>query len=44
LGDAVPGDERWPRGEFIVQSREDRGLPVWTAQDRSIKDTGVVLW
>jgi primary-amine oxidase len=37
-------EERWPCGEFVVQSREDRGLPVWTAQDRSIQDTDIVLW
>ena len=36
--------ERWPCGEFVVQSRDDRGLPVWTAQNRSIEDTDVVLW
>jgi primary-amine oxidase len=37
-------DERWPCGEFVVQSLDDRGLPAWTAQDRSIEDTDVVLW
>ncbi|MGD9529775.1 primary-amine oxidase [Pseudonocardia sp.] len=37
-------DERWPCGEFVNQSAEDTGLPVWTAQDRSIDDTDVVLW
>ena len=37
-------EERWPCGEFVVQSREDRGLPVWTAQNRPIEDTDVVLW
>jgi primary-amine oxidase len=37
-------DERWPCGEFVVQSLEDRGLPAWTARDRSIEDTDVVLW
>jgi primary-amine oxidase len=37
-------EERWPCGEFVVQSRDDRGLPVWTAQNRSIQDTDVVLW
>jgi primary-amine oxidase len=37
-------DERWPCGEFVVQSREDRGLPAWTALDRSIEDTDIVLW
>jgi primary-amine oxidase len=37
-------DERWPCGEFVVQSDEDAGLPVWTAANRSIEDTDVVLW
>jgi primary-amine oxidase len=37
-------EERWPCGEFVVQSHDDRGLPVWTAQNRSIQDTDVVLW
>jgi primary-amine oxidase len=37
-------DERWPCGELVVQSEEDRGLPAWTAQNRSIEDTDVVLW
>jgi primary-amine oxidase len=37
-------DERWPCGEFVVQSEQDRGLPVWTAQNRSIENTDVVLW
>jgi primary-amine oxidase len=37
-------EERWPCGEFVVQSREDRGLPIWTSQDRSTQDTDIVLW
>lgn len=37
-------DERWPSGEFVVQSVDDDGLPAWTAQDRSIENTDVVLW
>jgi primary-amine oxidase len=37
-------DERWPCGEFVNQSAEDEGLPVWTAADRSIDNTDVVLW
>jgi primary-amine oxidase len=37
-------DERWPCGEFVVQSDVDTGLPVWTAQDRSIEHTDIVLW
>jgi primary-amine oxidase len=37
-------EERWPCGEFVVQSRADRGLPAWTAGNRSIENTDVVLW
>ncbi|HEX3976583.1 MAG TPA: primary-amine oxidase, partial [Solirubrobacteraceae bacterium] len=37
-------EERWPCGEFVVQSHDDRGLPVWTAANRSIEDTDIVLW
>jgi primary-amine oxidase len=37
-------NERWPCGEFVVQSDQDSGLPVWTAQNRSIDNTDVVLW
>ena len=37
-------DERWPCGEFVVQSEEDSGLPAWTAANRPIENTDVVLW
>ncbi len=37
-------NERWPCGEFPVQSEEDAGLPSWTAANRSIENTDVVLW
>jgi len=37
-------DERWPCGEFPNLSEEDSGLPVWTARDREIENTDVVLW
>ncbi len=37
-------EERWPCGEFVNQGGEDSGLPVWTAGNRSIEDTDVVLW
>jgi primary-amine oxidase len=37
-------DERWPCGELPTQAAEDRGLPAWTAADRPIEDTDVVLW
>jgi primary-amine oxidase len=36
--------ERWPCGEFPNLSAADRGLPAWTAADRPIADTDVVLW
>ena len=36
--------ERWPCGEFPNLSSADYGLPAWTAQDRPIEDTDVVLW
>lgn len=37
-------DERWPAGEFVNQSGPGRGLPEWTATNRSIDNTDVVLW
>ena len=37
-------DERWPCGEMPTQSTSDTGLPVWTARNRPIEDTDVVLW
>ncbi len=37
-------DERWPAGEFVNQSVRDTGLTRWTAADRSIENTDVVLW
>jgi primary-amine oxidase len=36
--------ERWPCGEFPNLSAADSGLPAWTARDRPIEDTDVVLW
>lgn len=37
-------EERWPCGEFVNQSNHDHGLPAWTAANRSIENTDVVLW
>jgi len=37
-------DERWPCGDFPVQSEHDSGLPIWTRADRPIENTDVVLW
>jgi primary-amine oxidase len=36
--------ERWPCGDFPNLSEHDTGLPAWTAQDRPIENTDVVLW
>ena len=44
LGDAVAGRRCWPCGEFPTLSAADTGLPRWTAADRPIADTDVVLW
>jgi primary-amine oxidase len=37
-------DERWPCGDFPNLSLRDEGLPAWTAADRAIENTDVVLW
>jgi primary-amine oxidase len=37
-------EERWPAGEFCNQSRTDEGLPSWTAADRPVAGTDIVLW
>jgi Copper amine oxidase, enzyme domain len=37
-------DERWPCGDFPNLGEQDTGLPAWTARNRSIENTDVVLW
>ncbi len=37
-------DERYPAGEFVNQSTGKDGLPAWTARDRPIENTDIVLW
>jgi primary-amine oxidase len=37
-------DERYPGGDYPYQHPGGLGLPTWTAADRSIVDTDVVLW
>ena len=37
-------DERFPAGDFTVQSGGGEGLPVWTDADRSVENTDIVLW
>ncbi|MCL7971018.1 MAG: hypothetical protein M8840_02645 [marine benthic group bacterium] len=37
-------DERYAAGEYPTLSEPGMGLPAWTAADRSISDTDIVLW
>jgi primary-amine oxidase len=37
-------DERFASGLYIPDGSEPVGLPVWTAQDRSISGTDLVVW
>jgi primary-amine oxidase len=37
-------DERRPAGEFPNQHPGGAGLPAWTAADRPVADTDIVLW
>ena len=37
-------DERFPAGEFVNQSSGNDGLPTWTARDRNVENTDIVLW
>lgn len=37
-------EERRPAGDFPSQSTGGDGLPAWTAADRSVEDTDIVVW
>jgi primary-amine oxidase len=37
-------DERWAAGMYPTLSRPGAGLPAWTAANRSIDNTDIVLW
>ncbi len=37
-------DEMYPAGIYPASNQKWEGLPKWTAQDRSIENTDVVLW
>jgi primary-amine oxidase len=37
-------DERYPAGEYPNQHAGGDGLPRWTAADRALEDTDIVLW
>ena len=36
--------ERWPAGEYPVQSHGEDGIATWIRADRSLEDVDVVLW
>ncbi|MDQ0467484.1 primary-amine oxidase [Labrys wisconsinensis] len=37
-------DQRYPAGEFVNQSTGDDGLEAWSAGDRPVENTDIVLW
>lgn len=37
-------DESWPAGPYPNQSSGGDGLPAWTAADRNVENTDVVVW
>jgi primary-amine oxidase len=37
-------EQRFPAGEFVNQSRGDDGIEAWTAADRAIENTDIVVW
>jgi primary-amine oxidase len=36
--------ERFPAGEYVLQSEECRGLKLWTQQEKSLTDADPVIW
>jgi len=36
--------EQWAGGDFSNQSSPGQGLPAWTANNRDVSDTDIVLW
>jgi primary-amine oxidase len=37
-------DENYPSGDLVNMHGGGAGLPEWTAADRSVDDTDIVLW
>ncbi len=37
-------EERYPAGDFVNLSEGGQGLPAWTAQNRPIENTDLVVW
>ena len=41
---AADDAERYPAGDMVNQHRGGAGLPTWTAADRNLEGTDIVLW
>jgi len=41
---AYSPDEKYPAGDFVNQHRGGSGLPTYTAADRPLEQTDIVLW
>lgn len=37
-------EERYPAGHYVNQSSGDDGIDTWTARDRNIENTDLVIW
>jgi primary-amine oxidase len=37
-------DEKYPAGEYPASNQKAEGLPAWTAKNRNLKDTDLVVW
>ncbi len=37
-------DERYPAGRYVNQSTGEEGIEAWTAADRDIENTDIVVW
>ncbi|MGC1219062.1 MAG: primary-amine oxidase [Phormidesmis sp.] len=37
-------DEKFPAGDYPNQNPGGSGLPLWTASDRTVEDTDIVVW
>jgi primary-amine oxidase len=41
---AFDPDERYPAGEFVNQSTGDDGVATWASQNRTVRNTDIVIW
>ncbi len=37
-------DEKYPAGEYPASNQKGEGIPVWTAKNRNLNDTDLVVW